>query len=83
MHNASMGQQDRVVSLAAKIQISSALVLLFPSAMVATVEASAVRLQIPTLGLLGNRLFGGNSWRVSGAQALAAVGVPEYVVAAR
>ena len=63
--------------------------LLFPSesgavctqaAMEATVEASAVRLQIATLGPLGNRLFGGHSWRASGAQALTAAGVPEHVV---
>ena len=49
---------------------------------VATIEPSAVRLQIPTVGPLGNRLFGGHRWRVSGTQALAAAGVAEHVVAA-
>ena len=52
------------------------------AAIVATIEASAVRLQIPTVGPLGKRLCGGHTWRVSGAQALAAAGVPERVVVA-
>ena len=47
--------------------------------MVATIEASAVRLQIPAVGPFGNRLSGGH-WRVSGAQALAAAGVLAHVV---
>ena len=51
--------------------------------MVATIEASAVRLQIPPVVLLGNRLCGEHNWHVSGAQTLAAAGVPEHVAAWR
>ena len=41
------------------------------TAVVATIEAIAIRLHIPVVGLLGNRLLGGHSWHV-----------PEHVVAA-
>ena len=49
--------------------------------MVETIEATAIRLRIPIVGPLGNRLLG-HSWRVYGDQLLAAAGVFEHVVAA-
>ena len=64
--HAALREQDRVVALAAKLHIPSALMPLFPSesgavctkaTMVAIIKAFAVRLQIPTVGHLGNRLF--------------------------
>ena len=57
--HAVVRQQDLVVPLAAKLHIPNALMPLFPSesgvvctksAMEATIEARAVRLQIPTVG---------------------------------
>ena len=46
------------------------------NAVVSTIEAVAMKLNLPLTSDLGQRLYGGHSLRVGGAQHLAAVGVP-------
>jgi len=48
----------------------------FKEAVVLTIEEIARRLALPVLGNAGDRLFGGRSFRVSGAKLLAAEGLP-------
>ena len=54
---------------------SSAGQVVSKAAMVATIEAVASRMELPLFDAFGNRLFGGHTLRVTGAQHMASIGV--------
>ena len=74
--HAVVRQQGRVVALAAKLHMSSALLPLFPSSRCDCDTASSPSRRSPWQPTFRH------SWRGSGAQAFAAAGVPAHVVAA-
>lgn len=81
-YHALIRQRDRCIM---KFGHASGMLPVFPdrsgsivnkSAVVSVIEETAAKLGLPLLDQFGNRRFGGHSMRVSGAQHLAAVGVP-------
>ena len=81
-------QQDRVVAFASKLHTSCAPMpfgvgcRLYQSSHGTHYRGVCSATANPNRQSLDNRLVGGQSWRDSGAQALAAAGVTEHVVAA-